>query len=676
MKRLMYAMVVLLCLPLLAAAPGRRDELTIKSGSNAVVTLSDGTTINMRFTVAPDGTISWLGALGRDQFFYPPVSGGSPTPPPPPPVPVGPTIVTTALPNAVVGTAYAASLAATGGVSPYTWSVKAGALPGGLSILPAGGVVGIPTTAATSIFTVAVTDTAGQSTSGALSITVTAIPVPPPPPPGPTKLRVVIFADAGKLTEPQMEMLTGPNAGLLDWLAKNCLAINGVPEWRRWPSDTKSTDVIDRFVPMVSASGGVSGIVVQQGENGPVTRIELSENSVAAIASLEKLANPRAPPKGTFRVIDESNFRQLIRLHPTGYIKGTNPPNLPRLSAVYPKVPRSQWPALHAQAKGTYLGDLIRAAKIPVKDQDGLGYCWVYASTSCVEAIRALQGQPLLVLSPESVGGPVTGWRNQGGWGYDALEQLTKAGACETSYMDSANSLRPSRWKAGWEANAELHKITDAWATIDDDGFDGVVTAVLLRLPVSIGLDWWGHQVIITGLVDLGNGKWGVEFRNSWGDWEDDGWSTLTEAKAQPSGSFACVSVGTSDKALNDKARGTVADLVLLRQAAVKRQIQRLTGTASVTQTLAPRVVLYEFVKNGCPPCDLMKPTVERIKADGYRVATYNVSEGGEATTLGMKYKVEATPTFVVLEDGREIDRIIGATTEERLKEKLQLQGK
>jgi hypothetical protein len=278
---------------------------------------------------------------------------------------------------------------------------------------------------------------------------------------------------------------------------------------------------------------------------------------------LEKLAGIRAnpPPK---------------ELHGRGFIKPTAAAiaKWPKFSASYPLIPRSQWKTLIAEGRGTFLGDLIRAAKIPAKNQDGLNYCWAYASVSCVEAIRALQGQPFVELSPESVAGPIKNWRNDGGWGQDALDRLASVGACRADFMDAPNSRSPRRWAAGWEADCANHKITAAWANIDDGEFDAVMTAALLRLPVSIGLDWWEHQVMITGPVDLGNGKYGVEFRNSWGsDYGTDGFDTLTEAKAQPSGSFACVSVGVSDREANAKQRGTVVDLARLRQKTVAKVI-------------------------------------------------------------------------------------------------------
>jgi len=85
-------------------------------------------------------------------------------------------ISTPSLPAGTVGTVYSQTLAATGGTSPYTnWVVSSGTLPAGLALAPATGVIsGTPTTAATSNFTVSVTDAATATVSKALSITVNA----------------------------------------------------------------------------------------------------------------------------------------------------------------------------------------------------------------------------------------------------------------------------------------------------------------------------------------------------------------------------------------------------------------------------------------------------------------------------------------------------------------------
>jgi hypothetical protein len=69
-------------------------------------------------------------------------------------------ITTTSLPSITVGTPYSATLSATGGIPPYTWSVSSGALPAGLTLSAAGAISGTPTAEGTNSFTVQVTDSA------------------------------------------------------------------------------------------------------------------------------------------------------------------------------------------------------------------------------------------------------------------------------------------------------------------------------------------------------------------------------------------------------------------------------------------------------------------------------------------------------------------------------------
>ncbi len=83
----------------------------------------------------------------------------------------------TAPPNTDVGIGYSDTLTATGGTTPYTWSVSAGSLPGGITLNASTGVLaGTATTAGTSSFTVKVTDAVGQSATKAATIVVAARP--------------------------------------------------------------------------------------------------------------------------------------------------------------------------------------------------------------------------------------------------------------------------------------------------------------------------------------------------------------------------------------------------------------------------------------------------------------------------------------------------------------------
>jgi putative Ig domain-containing protein/uncharacterized protein DUF11 len=90
--------------------------------------------------------------------------------------PAAPLAVTTAsLPAATAGTAYSQALSATGGTTPYTWSLS-GTLPAGLTLSTGGTISGTPKTAGTSTFTVKVSDAENpaQTATRQLSITVAA----------------------------------------------------------------------------------------------------------------------------------------------------------------------------------------------------------------------------------------------------------------------------------------------------------------------------------------------------------------------------------------------------------------------------------------------------------------------------------------------------------------------
>ncbi len=84
-------------------------------------------------------------------------------------------ITTSSLTSGIVGTPYAATLAATGGNGNYSWQLTAGALPAGLTLNAAGQISGTPTAAATATpLTFKVTDTGSpvQTASATLSLTI------------------------------------------------------------------------------------------------------------------------------------------------------------------------------------------------------------------------------------------------------------------------------------------------------------------------------------------------------------------------------------------------------------------------------------------------------------------------------------------------------------------------
>jgi len=65
------------------------------------------------------------------------------------------------------------------------------------------------------------------------------------------------------------------------------------------------------------------------------------------------------------------------------------------------------------------------------------------------------------------------------------------------------------------------------------------------------------------------------------------------------------------------------------------------------------REVLF-FTQPGCPPCEAAKPKIAELRAKGVKITTINIRERPD---LMQQYQIRSTPTYVVLEDGVEVER-------------------
>ena len=88
-----------------------------------------------------------------------------------------PSITTSSLTNGTVGTAYSQMLTATGGTTPYTWTIASGTLPAGLTLSSNGVISGTPATAGgPTAITFKVTDANSLTATQSLSITIITPP--------------------------------------------------------------------------------------------------------------------------------------------------------------------------------------------------------------------------------------------------------------------------------------------------------------------------------------------------------------------------------------------------------------------------------------------------------------------------------------------------------------------
>ena len=82
------------------------------------------------------------------------------------------TITLNQLPRGSVGTPYSQNIGASGGQTPYTWSIQSGNLPEGLTLNQSGIISGTPERAVTTSFVLKLTDAVGASVTSTLSLTI------------------------------------------------------------------------------------------------------------------------------------------------------------------------------------------------------------------------------------------------------------------------------------------------------------------------------------------------------------------------------------------------------------------------------------------------------------------------------------------------------------------------
>ena len=79
--------------------------------------------------------------------------------------------------------------------------------------------------------------------------------------------------------------------------------------------------------------------------------------------------------------------------------------------------------------------------------------------------------------------------------------------------------------------------------------------------------------------------------------------------------------------------------------------------------------VLIDFWATWCGPCMSQGPIVEELAEEGYAVGKVDVDQN---MALAQQFRVVSIPTLILFKNGAEVQRFVGLTSKEDLKNALE----
>lgn len=201
-----------------------------------------------------------------------------------------------------------------------------------------------------------------------------------------------------------------------------------------------------------------------------------------------------------------------------------------------PLIPRDQWAERIKEREqgGAILSLICRDRQVPASNQDSTNFCWTYGVVTAINVMRAYRNMPYVEFARESVAAPIKGYRNNGGWGDQALAYIVEHGIMPQSLWPR-HHYSTSRYNTAENLAIAAQYKVEEFLVLQDRNFAQLMTSLLEDNASGVGYEFWSHEVCAVDPVVVGSNRFGVRIWNSWGNsYGDQGFAILDESKASP----------------------------------------------------------------------------------------------------------------------------------------------
>lgn len=122
---------------------------------------------------------------------------------------------------------------------------------------------------------------------------------------------------------------------------------------------------------------------------------------------------------------------------------------------------------------------------------------------------------------------------------------------------------------------------------------------------------------------------------------------------------------------MTEKLAGWASDEKIVRERSIMEY--KFTDENFEAEVLKSDVpVLVDFYADWCGPCKMMAPVVEKLAEELQGKVKVGKCDTEENVQLVQQYRISSIPAFIVFQDGKPVEKFVGAMSAGDLKNKLE----